>query len=252
MGRKKQTPVNFSELGGYRYLHFGSEWIQGGMLINRPWKLALEYQQWMMSLMLFNDNPAECLQLGLGAGGFAKFCWKYMPNTHTTVVEISEEVYMASRMWFKMPDDDERLQVVFEDCKKYLKEQASALRPDWLLVDIYDAECWGPVYDDVPFYRLCRKCLSENGFATFNVFGGVDFLHSLEQVKKAFNGRVLHTPEVQEGNRILLAAAGPKRTWRLSTLKEKAKDIKSQYKLPADKWVNGLQNENNLSEEFIF
>ena len=36
MAKKKvRTPVDFSELGGYRYLHFGSEWIQGGMQINR-------------------------------------------------------------------------------------------------------------------------------------------------------------------------------------------------------------------------
>lgn len=45
MAKTKRTPVDFSELGGFRYLHFGSEWIQGGMRINRPYSLALEYQQ---------------------------------------------------------------------------------------------------------------------------------------------------------------------------------------------------------------
>ncbi|WP_304423075.1 hypothetical protein [Turicimonas muris] len=89
MAKKKvRTPVDFSELGGYRYLHFGSEWIQGGMQINRPYRLALEYQQSMMALALFEPHPREILQLGLGAAGFAKFTWKYLPEAKTTVVEI--------------------------------------------------------------------------------------------------------------------------------------------------------------------
>lgn len=49
MAKTKRTPVDFSELGGFRYLHFGSEWIQGGMRINRPYSLALEYQQYMLA-----------------------------------------------------------------------------------------------------------------------------------------------------------------------------------------------------------
>lgn len=51
MAKTKRTPVDFSELGGFRYLHFGSEWIQGGMRINRPYSLALEYQQYMLALL---------------------------------------------------------------------------------------------------------------------------------------------------------------------------------------------------------
>ena len=105
MAKKKvRTPVDFSELGGYRYLHFGSEWVQGGMQINRPYRLALEYQQSMMALALFEPHPREILQLGLGAAGFAKFTWKYLPEAKTTVVEIYEDVYMACRMWFNLPE----------------------------------------------------------------------------------------------------------------------------------------------------
>ena len=166
MAKTKRTPVDFSELGGFRYLHFGSEWIQGGMRINRPYSLALEYQQYMLALLFFRPEPKDILQLGLGAGGLAKYTWKYFPEAHTKVVEISEDVYMASRMWFKMPDDDDHLEVVFEDCKKHLAGAANTA--DWLLVDIYDAEAWGPVYDDVPFYRLCKKALRDGGISSNN------------------------------------------------------------------------------------
>ena len=97
MAKTKRTPLDFSELGGFRYLHFGSEWIQGGMRINRPYSLALEYQQYMLALLFFRPEPKDILQLGLGAGGLAKYTWKYFPEAHTKVVEISEDVYMASR-----------------------------------------------------------------------------------------------------------------------------------------------------------
>jgi len=37
------TPVDISEEAGVRYLHFGSDWIQGAMRIARPWALELDY-----------------------------------------------------------------------------------------------------------------------------------------------------------------------------------------------------------------
>ena len=38
-------PVTFSESGGVRYLHFGSELIQGAMRIRDPDEIYLEYNQ---------------------------------------------------------------------------------------------------------------------------------------------------------------------------------------------------------------
>ena len=33
--------VDISEEAGVRYLHFGSDWVQGAMRIARPWALEL-------------------------------------------------------------------------------------------------------------------------------------------------------------------------------------------------------------------
>ena len=101
-----------------------------------------------------------------------------------------------------MPDDDDHLEVVFEDCKKYLARAANTA--DWLLVDIYDAEAWGPVYDDVPFYRLCKKALTDGGISSYNVLGGEDFTKSLDNISKAFDGQVLVTPDVAEATELFL------------------------------------------------
>lgn len=250
MAARKRTPVDFSELGGFRYLHFGSEWIQGGMRINRPYSLALEYQQYMLALMLFLPEPKDILQLGLGAGGLAKYTWKYFPESSTKVVEISEDVYMAAKMWFKMPDDDEHLNVVFEDCKKYLGTAKST--SDWLLVDIYDAEAWGPVYDDVPFYKLCKNSLRNGGISAYNVFGGEDFRNSLSHISEGFGGQVLVMPDVAEGNRIILAKKGPKEKYSVELLDQRAAELQAKRKLPAKKIWKKLKEENSLKGDFEF
>ncbi|MGI4860168.1 MAG: spermidine synthase, partial [Janthinobacterium lividum] len=61
------APVTFSELAGVRYLHFGTEWVQGAMRLRKPFELELEYAEQMMGWLLFLDAPARVTQLGLGA-----------------------------------------------------------------------------------------------------------------------------------------------------------------------------------------
>lgn len=46
-------PVTFSESGGIRYLHFGTELIQGAMRIRDPNAIYLEYNQQMMAWLFF-------------------------------------------------------------------------------------------------------------------------------------------------------------------------------------------------------
>ncbi len=248
---KKRVQVDFSEFDGYRYMHFNSEWIQGGMLINRPYKLSLDYQQAMAAISLFVPYPKTVLQLGLGAGGFAKFVWKYLPEAKSTVVEISEDVYMACRMWFRLPEPDERMDIVFEDCKKYLGK-GQFEKADWLFCDIYDNENWGPVYNDVPFYRLCKKALKDGGMFSVNIFGGDDFKESIEAISTAFDGRVLVMPEVTSGNRIVFATKGPKKTYTVKELNDRAEEIRTRLQVPAKKWIRQLQKENGFKDELTF
>ena len=79
MTRKKSSipslelpEVNFSEDGEIRYLHLGTEWIQGSMFLDRPFDIELEYVQRMFGWLLFFPHAevkgAHAMQLGLGAG----------------------------------------------------------------------------------------------------------------------------------------------------------------------------------------
>ena len=58
----RYAPITLSEHNGVRYLHFGTEWIQGAMRLRKPDSLELEYAQQMMAWMLFVDQPTRIVQ----------------------------------------------------------------------------------------------------------------------------------------------------------------------------------------------
>ena len=54
-GGEALPEVNFSEFDGIRFLHLGTEWVQGSMLVDAPFDIELEYVQRMMAGLLFMD-----------------------------------------------------------------------------------------------------------------------------------------------------------------------------------------------------
>jgi spermidine synthase len=245
--RTARTRVTLSEEDGVRYLHFGTEWIQGGMRIARPWQLELEYQKQMMAAALFIPQPSRILQLGLGAAALTKFCYRQLPDAQVTAVELSSEVIEVARQWFALPANDDRLEVVQADARDYLGEMRSADRSCWLQVDLYDAAARGPVHDDLDFYRLCRSSLQRPGVASFNLFGS-RFDPSFKAICTAFDDRVLALPAVDEGNHIVFAVTGPRFDESPATLSRRAGALEARWRLPFRRWLADLKEHNGLPE----
>ncbi|MEP6609586.1 MAG: spermidine synthase [Burkholderiaceae bacterium] len=242
---RKAAPVTLSEEHGVRYLHFGTEWIQGGMRVARPFALELHYQRQMMAVGLFLPEPQRIVQLGLGAAALTKFCWRYVVSAQIVAVELSAAVINAARGWFCLPPDDERLTVVNQDALEFISHPRGRKRADWMQVDLYDAQARGPVYDDAAFYRLCRRALRSPGVASFNLFGA-RFDPSLAAIASAFDDRVLIMPEADAGNRIVLAFVGPPLDVPFGALERRARELEARWKLKASEWVDGLRNANAL------
>jgi spermidine synthase len=241
--RRSARGVTLSETDGVRYLHFGSVWVQGAMRVARPFALELQYQQQMMALGLIVPAPRRILQLGLGAAALTKFCWRNVPSAKVTAVELSEEVVRTARQSFRLPEDDARLSVVIEDARRFV--ETARERFDWLQVDLYDAAARGPVYDEVSFYRACRRVLSAPGVAAFNLFGR-SFEPSFAAIAAAFDDKVLLLPQADGGNRIALAYRGPRLKLELRTLRARADRLLDTWRLPAHQWIAGLYAENGL------
>jgi spermidine synthase len=234
--------VNFSDHGDIRYLHLGStEWVQGSMLLDKPFEIELEYVQRMMAWLLF--TPAEsvskrhAMQLGLGSGALTKFCWRKL-RMKTTAIELNPQVIAACRLWFKLPADDARLSVVLGDAAEVAAHEHWRGAIDSLQVDLYDHDAAAPVLDTEAFYGDCRELLTEDGCMTVNLFGRSSrFSESLEKIVAAFDpGAVWAFRPTREGNTIVLALRTPQRPDR-ATLAERAETIETRWGLPARKWL---------------
>jgi len=106
-----------------RFLHFGSSWIQGAMRIARPWNLELEYTKEMMASLLLRDEarwPRKVLLIGLGAASLTKFLYRNYPLAHLTIVEIEPAVVAAARQFFKLPEDNKRINLIIADGVEYV------------------------------------------------------------------------------------------------------------------------------------
>ena len=234
--------VNFSDYGDIRYLHLGStEWVQGSMLLDKPFEIQLEYVQRMMAWLLFVDPATvpsrHAMQLGLGSAALTKFCYKKL-RMKTTAIELNPQVVAACRLWFKLPADDVRLSVVLGDAGEVAAHAYWRGKVDALQVDLYDHEAAAPVLDSTAFYADCRRLLTEDGCMTVNLFGrSSSYTESLENIKAAFGpGCVWAFRPTREGNTIVLALREPQRPDR-ATLAQRAETIETRWGLPARKWL---------------
>lgn len=233
--------VNFSDWGDVRSLHLGSAWIQGSMRMDAPYELELEYVQRMMAWLLFVAPPSvakrHAMQLGLGAGALTKFCRKKL-RMRTTAVELNPQVLHACRGWFKLPPDDERLQVIVADAAEEIRRPVWRETVDALQVDLYDEEAAAPVLDSDDFYRDCRAVLTEDGCMTVNLFGrDSSYQQSLDRICAAFGQEAVWAfRPTREGNTVVLAQRTPQRPDR-ATLAARADLVQSRWGLPAAKWL---------------
>lgn len=224
-----------------RFLHFGTEWVQGAMRLRKPDAIELEYAQQMMAWALFVDAPQAIAQLGLGAASLTKFCHRQFADARVVAVELNPAVIVAARTMFGLPDDDARLAVVEGDAEAFVIDEANDHAFDALQVDLYDATARGPVLESIAFYARCRACLREPGVLTVNLFGAhASFTRNMKSLSAAFDGRVIALPEVHEGNRVAIAFAGPPIDVAWTALRERAALVARRLKLPASTWVDGL------------
>ncbi|MEB0138175.1 MULTISPECIES: spermidine synthase [unclassified Undibacterium] len=236
----RYAPVTLSELDGVRYLHFGTEWVQGAMRLRKPDAIELEYAQQMMCWMLFNPKPEHMVQLGLGTGALTKFCYRQFEQARVTAIELNPSVISICESMFKLPMNDERLNVYEMDALNFVNDPNQHGGVDALQVDLYDATAKGPVLDSAEFYQACAACLKPDGILTVNLFGDhPSYARNLKALRFAF-AQVLCLPEVHDGN-VVAIAFKQKQSFDFSALYARADEIKSATKLPAKSWVNGLK-----------
>jgi spermidine synthase len=238
--KPKFAPVTLSEQDGVRYLHFGTEWVQGAMRIRKPDWPELEYAQQMMAWMLFIEQPQAIAQLGLGTASLTKFCYRQFPEASVTAVELNPSVVTICESMFKLPPNDDRLNVLEMDALDFVDNPDNHGAFDVLQCDLYDATARGPVLDTPEFYQACCACLRDGGIMTVNLFGDhPSFARNIKAMKFAFD-HVICLPEVHDGN-VVAICFQQRPSLDFDALGARAQAIVTSTKLPAKSWVKGIK-----------
>jgi spermidine synthase len=210
------------------------------MRLRKPDWPELEYAQQMMAWMLFIDAPRAICQLGLGAATLTKFSYRQFLDATVTTIELNPSVIAICASMFKLPPNDERLNVIEMDALDFVEDPANHEAFDVLQCDLYDATARGPVLDTPEFYQACNACLAPGGMMTVNLFGDhPSFNKNIKAMKFAFD-QVICLPEVHDGNVVALCFR-ERREIDTKALAARAAQIAAATKLPAKSWVKGIE-----------
>jgi spermidine synthase len=191
------------ETDSERRLHFAQDSVQSVMRLDEPDALICAYTRKMMAFLLFNPNPKNIVMVGLGGGSLAKFCYRNLPKTQISVVEIDARV-IALREEFCVPPDDGRFRIVCDDGAQYISSFSE--RIDVLMVDAFDTIGLAPTLAATDFYVRAVRQLSSSGILVMNFSGEPKRygLH-LERIRAAFGGSMLLVPVVENDNLLIFA-----------------------------------------------
>lgn len=191
-------------------LSFGSDLLQSCMRLDDPDALLLEYTRAMMGFLLLNPAPRRVLMVGLGGGSLAKYCHRHLPHTHLQVVEISQEV-IALRDEFRIPPDDERLEIVCADGSTFMAQGDDTF--DVILIDGFTADGQPPALSTPAFYRHCARRLMPQGALIINLHAAEPALSlHLKRLHKVMGSGVFDVAVDDGDNRVVLAA--PDAAWQ--------------------------------------
>ena len=210
-------------------LYFSLGLVQSTMQISQPDKLDLMYTQKMMAFLLFYPRPKGVLLLGLGGGSLAKFCYRHLPRTDITAVEINPHV-VAFRDAFRIPADDARFRIHCADAAAFLGTHTA--RTDVILVDVFDGTGIAPELANPEFYAVAHNCLSPNGILVMNLAGDkTGYDDPLAQLAYVFDDRVLSIKVRDGGNQIAFAFKNPDFLPRWDTIHSAARDLEKRLGL---------------------
>ena len=223
---------------GILALHFDALSVQSEMSVDLPDELVFSYTKTMMSFLLFEPSPKRIAMIGLGGGSLAKYCYRYLPQTEITAVEINPDV-IALRNEFSIPADDARFKVLLGDGAVFVTD--ATRQSDVLIVDGFDADGLPAQLTSQRFYDDCYAALADNGIMVVNMWK--DYPHYdeyLARINNSFAGcRVI--VDAQDGfNHIVLAVKNTAFPPAASTIRHHAKLLCQSHPLNFQALANML------------
>lgn len=234
---ERKTPFML-ETPSERQLLFTHSNVQSTMSIDRPDALICAYTQKMMAFLLFNPGPRHIVMIGLGGGSIPKFCYRHLPRSLITVVEIDADV-IALREEFCIPSDNERFRIVHDDGANFIAGLRETV--DVILVDAFDAYGIAPSLATSNFYTEAVARLSNDGILVMNLSGERSRypLH-LKRLRAVFGEHQLTLPVSTSDNMLVFAFKSAMPLSATPALKSAAQHLQSQLSLEFPRFLQRL------------
>lgn len=225
------------ELGTMRSLLANWAFVQSIMSIDDPDRLILDYTRQMMGFLLFNPSPRTIEMIGLGGGSLAKYCYKYLPASSITAVEIDPEVIAVGDQFF-MPPEDDRFEIVCDDGAAFVKRDAGTC--DVLLVDGFDKDGQPAELCSSEFYRDCHSRLNPGGVFVVNLCDH-HWKHAaiLSRIRQCF-GLVIDLPVKIGMNRVIFAFRDERPNLNHATIQRIARDLDQAHPMSFSPLANEI------------
>jgi spermidine synthase len=215
------------------------------MRLDEPDTLVSAYTRKMMAFLLFNPNPKKIVMVGLGGGCLAKFCYRNLPKTRISVVEIDERV-IALREEFHIPSDDERFRIVCEDGARYISNSSQPI--DVVVVDAFDPVGLAPTLADTDFYERVSQRLAANGMLVMNFSGETQrYGMHIKRIRAAIDGSALLVPVIAEDNLLLFAFKKRIPLPTTSKYESRAQRLQSRFALEFPRYLRRICQGHVLS-----
>ncbi len=193
--RDEYGDIIVAEEGGKRSLYFGDGVLQSAIRTDRPEVLLEDYNEAMMSALLFNSDPQSVLLIGLGGCSLVHFLAKAVPDCVLDVVEIRREVISLSRDFFLLPLESPNVRVVHAAGADFIenRDAATSEKYDFIIVDAFDEKGPAASLAEKNFLSSCRMHLKENGVFSINLWNspGHAFPALYRSVQEAFGNNSL-------------------------------------------------------------
>jgi len=222
-------PFVFEEIATIS-MHFDHYSIQSVMYKDDPDYLVLGYTRTMMGFLFFQSEPKNIAMIGLGGGSLAKYCAKYLPNTHFTSIEINEQV-IALREKFNIPDNSATFNVIHANGADYVASKSDPV--DVLLIDGFDENGHPAKLCSAGFYDNCYAKLNDGGVMVVNLLASdLKFGTYAARMRDSFDGKVVVVDAEDDGNRVAFAYKGSGFPITKETLLDSTRHLESKHPIP--------------------
>jgi spermidine synthase len=192
--RDEYGEIVVADEGKKRSLYFGEGTVQSTIRTDSPDLLLEDYNEAMMSALIFKSDPGSVLLIGLGGCSLVHFLLKALPGCTIDIAEIRKQVIDLSRDYFYLPAENPKVRIYHAAGSDFIGQRETNFKNyDMIIVDAFDDA--GPAVSllENDFLCACRMQLHHQGVFIINLWNspGHNFPARYRSIQDAFGNNTL-------------------------------------------------------------